>query len=102
LYFIDFAWIEHNYLSIIQFLQFLQIPAIILSDELGKNMIQYLSLAGVFATLKKTNNELELRRTLASAAYPEYLNPENIHIQTRRATWLSEYSRSRGQNYRSG
>jgi chemotaxis protein CheY-P-specific phosphatase CheC len=79
---IDFVWIEHNYLAIIQFLQFLHIPAIVLSDDLGKNMIQYLSLAGVFATLKKTNNELELRHTLAMAAYPESLNPGDNYSQT--------------------
>ncbi|MEG4287172.1 hypothetical protein QUB68_29115 [Microcoleus sp. A006_D1] len=67
---LDFAAIEHNYLPIIQFLQLLQIPTIILSDDLARNMIQYLSLAGIFATLKKTNNQLELRRTVAIAAYP--------------------------------
>jgi chemotaxis protein CheY-P-specific phosphatase CheC len=74
---VDFSSIEHNYLGIIQFLQFLQIPAIVLSDELQNNMIQYLSLAGVFATLKKTNNELELRRTLAMAAYPDLFDSGN-------------------------
>ncbi|MEG3840179.1 hypothetical protein [Microcoleus sp. herbarium14] len=67
---LNFAAIEHNYLAIIQFLQLLQIPTIILSDDLARNMMQYLSLAGIFATLKKTNNELELRRTVAIAAYP--------------------------------
>ncbi|WP_341732511.1 hypothetical protein [Microcoleus sp. EPA2] len=71
---LDFAFIEHNYLQIIQFLHFLQIPTIILSDDLAKNMIQYLSLAGIFATLKKTNNELELRHALAMAVYPNYFN----------------------------
>ncbi|NJK77427.1 MAG: hypothetical protein HC942_30290 [Microcoleus sp. SU_5_6] len=74
---VDFKIIEHNYLGILQFLQFLQIPAIVLSDELQNNMIQYLSLAGVFATLKKTHNELELRRTLAMAAYPDRLDAGN-------------------------
>ncbi|MGL5061579.1 MAG: hypothetical protein ACRC62_16545 [Microcoleus sp.] len=74
---VDFKAIEHNYLGIIQFLQFLQIPTIVLSDELQRNMIQYLSLAGIFATLKKTNNELELRRTLAMAAYPDRLDSGN-------------------------
>ena len=78
---IDFEFIEHNYLSIVQFLQLLQIPTIVLSDNLAKNMIQYLSLAGIFATLKKTNNELELRRTLSVAVYPEYLNSGNWFIQ---------------------
>ncbi|WP_293127870.1 hypothetical protein [Microcoleus sp. bin38.metabat.b11b12b14.051] len=67
---LDFAAIEHNYLPIIQFLHLLQIPTIILSDDLARNMIQYLSLAGIFATLKKTNNQLELRQTVAIAAYP--------------------------------
>ena len=68
---LNFAAIEErNYLAIVQFLQLLQIPTIILSDDLARNMIQYLSLAGIFATLKKTNNELELRRTVAIAAYP--------------------------------
>ncbi|MGB3265427.1 MAG: hypothetical protein WBA89_15890 [Microcoleus sp.] len=67
---LNFAAIEHNYLGIIQFLQLLQIPTIILSDDLAKNMIQYLSLAGIFATLKKTNNQLELQRTLAMSVYP--------------------------------
>ncbi|MCU0541489.1 MAG: hypothetical protein MUE44_04790 [Oscillatoriaceae cyanobacterium Prado104] len=81
---VDFASIEHNYLGIIQFLQFLQIPAIVLSDELQNNMIQYLSLAGVFATLKKTNNELELRRTLAMAAYPDRAGAENASDKSRR------------------
>lgn len=71
---LDFASIEHNYLQIIQFLHFLQIPTIILSDELARNMIQYLSLAGIFATLKKTHNELELRRALAMAADPDYVD----------------------------
>jgi chemotaxis protein CheY-P-specific phosphatase CheC len=75
---VDFSSIERNYLGILQFLQFLQIPAIVLSDELQNNMIQYLSLAGVFATIKKTNNELELRRTLVMAAYPERLDVENF------------------------
>ena len=42
---LDFAAIEHNYLPIIQFLHLLQIPTIILSDDLARNMIQYLSLA---------------------------------------------------------
>ena len=67
---LNFAAIEHNYLAIIQFLQLLQVPTIILSDDLAKNMIQYLSLAGIFATLKKTNNKLELRDAVANAAYP--------------------------------
>ncbi len=67
---LDFAAIEHNYLATIQFLQLLEIPTIILSDDLARNMIQYLSLAGIFATLKKTNNELELRQAVATAAYP--------------------------------
>lgn len=80
---VDFASIEHNYLGIIQFLQFLQIPAIVLSDELQNNMIQYLSLAGVFATLKKTNNELELRRTLAMAVYPERFAARNASDTSR-------------------
>lgn len=80
---VDFASIEGNYLGIIQFLQFLQIPAIVLSDELQNNMIQYLSLAGVFATLKKTNNELELRRTLAMAAYPDRLAAEKLSDKSR-------------------
>jgi chemotaxis protein CheY-P-specific phosphatase CheC len=71
---LDFASIEHNYLQIIQFLHFLQIPTIILSDELARNMIQYLSLAGIFATLKKSNNELELRCALTMAAYPDYVD----------------------------
>lgn len=81
---VDFEAIEHNYLGIIQFLQFLQVPAIVLSDELQNNMIQYLSLAGVFATLKKTNNELELRRTLARAVYPDRLDGGNGSDKSRR------------------
>jgi chemotaxis protein CheY-P-specific phosphatase CheC len=80
---LDFESIEHNYLGIIQFLQFLQIPTIVLSDELQKNMIQYLSLAGIFATLKKTNNELELRRTLAMATDPKDLDAGNSHGKSR-------------------
>lgn len=80
---LDFESIEHNYLGIIQFLQFLQIPTIVLSDELEKNMIQYLSLAGIFATLKKTNNELELRRTLAMATNPNHLESGNFHGKSR-------------------
>ncbi|MEG3860868.1 hypothetical protein [Microcoleus sp. herbarium12] len=67
---LDFAAIEHNYLAIIQFLQLLQIPTIILSDNVAKNMIQYLSLAGIFATFPKTNNELDLPSAVAIAAYP--------------------------------
>lgn len=80
---VDFATIEHKYLEILQFLKLLQIPAIVISDELEKNMIQYLSLIGVFATLKKTDSESELRRALAMAAYPEHLDAKNGRNKSR-------------------
>ena len=71
---LDFSLIENNYVSVIRFLHFLNIPIILLTDDISSNMMLHLNYMGTYAMLKKDISELELRRTLEIAIAPEQLD----------------------------
>lgn len=64
---LDFSMIENNYLLTIQFLHFLDVPIIIIGDNIPVNLTQYFLNAGLFAIINKPIKELELRRTIELA-----------------------------------
>lgn len=71
---LDFSPIEHNYLSVLQFLQFLDIPAIIFCDRAPENVIRHLHYNGALATFSSDCDPLQLKQTVEQALYPETNN----------------------------
>lgn len=64
---LDFSMIENNYLLAIQFLHFLDVPIIIIGENIPVNLTHYFLNIGLFAIINKPIKELELRRTIELA-----------------------------------
>lgn len=64
---LDFSMIENNYLLAIQFLHFLDVPIIIIGENIPGNLSQYFINIGIFAIINKPLKKIELHRTVELA-----------------------------------
>ncbi len=71
---LDFSLIKNNYLQIFKFLQFLNIPIILLVENPTDNLITYFVEQTKISLIKKPLDELELHRSLETALYSEDCN----------------------------
>jgi chemotaxis protein CheC len=64
---LDFSIIENSLSPVIQLFLFLNIPLILLGENLSDNMMRYLQQTGVFAVIDKNTDARELRRAIEMA-----------------------------------
>lgn len=63
------SFLDDNYQSVLQFIQFLDIPVILITDNLPENQSQYLLNQEIFTTIKANYNSFELRRNIEIALH---------------------------------